>query len=124
MDTYSNAYMTLPDMSPEEIAFLEQANENLDDEQKKRFFNIYSAKRKSPQDILLYILIGLLGVAGVHKMVMGEVTMGILYLFTWGFFGVCTIVDAINYKKLTLEYNKKMAYESYQITQTNQYAFF
>src|SRR5471030_1785580 len=105
MEMHSNAYMTLPDMTPEEMAFLHQATANLDDEQKKRFFYIYSAKRKSPQEILLYVLIGFLGIAGVHKLVMGEVTMGILYLFTWGFFGVCTIVDAINYKKLALEYN-------------------
>jgi len=124
MDTQSNPYITLPGISAEELAFLPQATANLDDEQKKRFFYIYRDKRKSPQDMLLFILIGFLGVAGVHKFVMGETVMGVLYLFTWGFCGVCTLDDAIKHKKIALEYNKKMAYESYQMAQTNQYAFY
>jgi hypothetical protein len=41
--------------------------------------------------------------------------MGILYLFTLGFCLIGTIIDAINYRKLAWEFNKKAAIESASI---------
>jgi hypothetical protein len=37
--------------------------------------------------------------------------IGVLYLFTVGFCGIGTIIDVVNYKKLTSEYNQKQAFE-------------
>ncbi|MFA6246827.1 MAG: TM2 domain-containing protein [Mucilaginibacter sp.] len=114
METY-NPYLSLPGITTEELTILRQTTSGLSDAQKQMFYNIYISKRKNPQDILILALLGLIGIAGIHRIVMGQVTMGVLYLFTAGFFFVCTIMDLINYKSLTNEYNQKVAYESVSI---------
>jgi len=112
-----NAYMMLPGITPEEMGFLQQATAGLNDDQKKFFFNVYVTKRKNPQDVLLFTLLGLVLVAGVQRFMLGQIGMGLLYLFTGGFCLIGTIIDIINYQTLALEYNKKMAYESFQLIQ-------
>jgi len=97
------------------MGFLQQGTADLNENQKKYFYMMYSSKRKSPQDILLFTLIGFVGVAGIQRFVLGEVGMGILYLFTGGFCGIGTIVDLVNHKTLATDYNRQMAFESYQM---------
>lgn len=115
MDPYQQAYMNFSGMNHEEFAFLQQATSELSDDQKKYFYMLYSGKRKASNDILIFTLLGFFGVAGVQRFVIGQVGMGLLYLFTAGFCGIGTIVDLVNYQSLALEYNKKMAFESFQI---------
>jgi len=115
MDMYQNPYMAFPGITPEEMTFLQQGTTDLTDNQKKYFYMVYSGKRKSAQEILIFTLIGFFGVAGIQRFVMGDIVLGLLYLFTWGFCWIGTIVDLINNKMLTNDYNRKMAYESYQM---------
>jgi TM2 domain-containing membrane protein YozV len=115
MDMYQNPYMSLPGITTEELMILQQATADLNDEQKKYFYMVYSGKRKSAQDILIFTLIGFLGIAGVQRFIIGQIGMGILYFFTGGFCFIGTIVDLINHKTLATDYNRKMAYESFQI---------
>lgn len=110
-----NAYMMLPGITPEEMGFLQQATADLDENQKRNFFNIYSGKRKSPSDMLLFCILGLCIVPGLQRFIVGQIGMGILYLFTIGLCFVGSIVDLVNHKTLAFEYNKKMAYEAFQI---------
>ncbi|QHS54944.1 TM2 domain-containing protein [Mucilaginibacter sp. 14171R-50] len=114
MNTY-NPYMSLPGITTEELAVLHQATSSLTDSQKQSFYMIYSSKRKSPQDILLYTLIGFVLVAGVQRFMVGQTVMGLLYLFTGGFCLIGTIVDLINHQSIANEHNQKMAYESFNI---------
>jgi len=115
MDMYQNPYMAFPGITPEEMAFLQQGTAELNENQKRYFYMMYGDKRKSPQDILLFTLIGFLGVAGIQRFVLGEVGMGVLYLLTGGFCWIGTIVDLVNYKTLATDYNRRMAFESFQI---------
>jgi TM2 domain-containing membrane protein YozV len=114
METY-NPYMSLPGITPEELIILHQTTTGLSDAQKQVFYNLYLSKRKSPQDILIFALLGLVGIAGIHRIIIGEITMGVLYFFTAGFFFIGTIMDLINHKTIANEYNQKMAYESVSI---------
>jgi len=57
-------------------------------------------------------LLGLLGVAGVQRFIIGHIGMGILYFFTAGLCFIGTIVDAVNHKELALEFNAKMITET------------
>ncbi len=114
MDTFQNAYMSLPGISPEELGFLQQGTADLTDEQKKGFFMAYSGKRKSPQDMLIFCLVGIC-IPGIQRFIIGQIGMGILYLFTGGLCFVGSIVDLVNHKSLAEEYNRKMAYESFQL---------
>jgi TM2 domain-containing membrane protein YozV len=103
------------DFTPEELYAINSLTQDFTDEQLTQFSMIYRNKRKDPQTILLLSLLGLVVIAGLHRFVMGQIGMGILYLFTGGLCLVGTIVDAVNYKKLTNEYNQKMLYETLNI---------
>ncbi|HWZ16820.1 MAG TPA: NINE protein [Mucilaginibacter sp.] len=115
MDMYQNPYMNFPGITPEEMGFLQQATADLSENQRRNFYMIYAGKRKNPQDILLFTLLGFVVVAGVQRFVVGQIGMGLLYLFTGGFCLIGTIVDLVNHKAITTEFNRKMAYESFQI---------
>lgn len=116
MEPFHNPYMTLPGISAEEIGFLQQATNGLNENQQKYFFMVYANKRKNPQDMLMFCIIGWF-VPGLQRFIVGQIGMGILYLLTFGLCFIGTIVDLINHKSLALEYNKKAAYESFQIAQ-------
>jgi TM2 domain-containing membrane protein YozV len=114
MNTY-NPYMSLPGITSEEMTVLHQATSSLSDTQKQSFYMIYSSKRKSPQDILLFTLLGFIGIAGIQRFLVGQVALGIFYILTIGFCWIGTIVDLINHQSIANEYNQKMAYESFNI---------
>lgn len=120
MDMYSNPYMGFPGITPEEMVFLQQGTAELSENQKKYFFMVYSGKRKNPQDILLFTLLGFVGVAGVQRFVVGQIGLGVLYLFTAGLCWIGTIVDLVNHKSIALEYNRQMAFESFQMARMSQ----
>lgn len=119
MDNFQNPYMTFQGMTPEEWSYLQQATTELNENQKKYFYMVYSGKRKNPQDILLITLLGFFCVAGVQRFVVGQIGMGILYFFTGGLCFIGTIVDLINHKSIATEFNRKMAFESFQIAKMN-----
>lgn len=59
--------------------------------------------------ILIGGIIGLLGIGGIQRFMIGQVGMGILYLLTMGLCYIGTIIDLVNYKKLTFEFNQQAA---------------
>ena len=102
----------LYDVSPEELITINSRTKGFSDDELTHFCMIYRSKRKDPQTVLLLCLLGLLGVAGIHRFVIGHTGMGILYFFTVGLCFIGTIIDAINHKTLTLEYNALMISET------------
>ena len=102
----------LYDITPEELITINSRTQGFNTDELTHFCVIYRSKRKDPQIILLLCLVGLIGVAGIHRFVIGQVGMGILYFFTGGLCLIGTIVDAINHKDLALEYNGKMIAET------------
>ena len=115
MNDFNNPYFSFAGITPEEMAMLQSATTGLTESQTRSFQMIYTSKRKNPQDILLFTLLGFIGIAGVQRFITGQVGMGILYLFTVGFCYIGTIVDIINYKSLANEFNQRMMFESVQI---------
>lgn len=107
----NNLYTFLPNLEADEYQYIQSLLSGYSDEQIKNFANIYSSRRKDPQTILLLAAIGFLGINGIHRFVIDQIGMGILYLLTGGLCLVGTIVDMINYKKLSFEYNTKAARE-------------
>ena len=110
-----NIYQLMPSIEAEEIYYIQGLVGDLNDEEIRQFATLYNARRKSPQVIILLALIGFLGVAGVHRFVLDQIGMGLLYVFTAGLCFIGTIVDLINYKRLTFEYNQKVARQAYSI---------
>ena len=112
---FDQNFMSLPGITPQEYSYLQTAVNGLNEQQMRTFMMIYSSKRKNPSDILLFTLLGFIWVAGVQRFVIGQIGMGILYLLTGGLCFIGTIVDLINHKDLTFEYNQKMVFESMQL---------
>lgn len=101
----------LPELEGDEAAYISQVLKQMDDETAETFAKVYRARRKDPQIILFTALAGFLGVAGVHRLIIGHIGMGVLYLLTGGLCVIGTIVDLINYKNLAFEYNRNVAQE-------------
>ena len=101
----------LPELEGDEFQYISHIIEEMPDEKAKLFARIYRSRRRDPVLLLILALIGLFGVAGVHRFFVNQVGMGILYFLTVGLCFVGTIVDMINYKNFAFEYNRKMAQE-------------
>lgn len=99
----------LPELQGEEMVYVQTLIKDMDDEKARSFASVYRARRKEPQMILLMALLGFVGIAGVHRFVLDQVGMGILYLLTVGLCWIGTIVDLVNYQKLAFEYNVRVA---------------
>ena len=102
----------LYDVTPEELLTINSQLKTSSEEEVMNFCTMYRTKRKDPQLILILTLIGFFGVAGVQRIVLDQVGMGILYFFTGGLCLIGTIVDIVNYKSLTLEFNNKKIAET------------
>jgi TM2 domain-containing membrane protein YozV len=119
MDNFQNPYMPFSDTTPEEWSFLQQATADLTENQKKFFYMVYSSKRRKSQDLLLATLLGFLGFAGIQRLLVGQIFMGVIYFLTLGFCFIGTIIDVINHKSLANEFNRTMAFESFQIAKAH-----
>ncbi|MFS8082477.1 MAG: TM2 domain-containing protein [Ginsengibacter sp.] len=102
----------LYDITPEELYTINARTSGFSDNQINQFCVFYRSKRKDPQIILLLTLIGLVGVAGIQRFLLDQIGMGILYFLTAGLCLIGTIVDAVNYKSLAMEYNSKKIAET------------
>lgn len=110
-----NLLMNIEGITPEELMYLQHATASLNEDQLKNFVFLYIGKRKKAQDILLLTLVGFLGFAGIQRFVLGQIAMGIIYFLTLGFCWIGTIVDLINHKSMTDEYNQRATRECIQL---------
>ena len=108
----TNLITSIPSVASDELAYLQAFTQNLPEDKLHLFISLYKSKRKKTETILLCCLVGFVGFAGIHRFVIGHIAMGILYFFTGGLCLIGTIVDVINHKLLTFEYNQKMAIEA------------
>lgn len=113
----SRIFSILPGLDYEELIFLESITKDMPDDKLRTFASLYNGKRKSPDTIMIGAIIGLLGIGGIQRFLVGQIGMGILFLFTAGLCYIGTIIDLVNYKKLAFEYNQQMAQEALQMTQ-------
>lgn len=104
-----NIFNLLPSLEGEEMMYAQDLIKDMTDSQAQQFAMAYSARRKDPTTILILALIGFVGFAGIHRFMLNQIGMGILYFFTAGLCFIGTIVDLVNYKKLSFEYNSKVA---------------
>ena len=107
----SNVIEYLPELEGDEQLYEADLVNDLSEEKARRFARVYRERRKDPQTILLLTLVGFVGVAGVHRFVIDEIGMGLLYFFTAGLCFLGTIVDIVNYKDVAFRYNRQQADE-------------
>jgi len=105
----SKLLQMIPGIEANELAYLQTITKELNDDQLQTFAALYNGERKKSDMILIGGIIGLLGVGGIQRFMIGQIGMGILYLLTMGLCYIGTIIDLVNYKKLTFEFNQQAA---------------
>lgn len=114
-----NIFQLLPSLEGEEMTYVQGLINDMTDTQAQQFAMAYSARRKDPTTILILALVGFVGFAGIHRFMLNQIGMGILYFFTAGLCFIGTIVDLVNHRKLAFEYNSVVAQQvSLMIKQT------
>jgi TM2 domain-containing membrane protein YozV len=101
----------LPEVAGEEMVYIQHIMQDMDEERARHFATVYRTRRREPMLVLVTALLGFLGISGVHRFILGDIGMGLLYFFTLGLCWIGTIVDLVNHQKLAFEYNRKMADE-------------
>jgi TM2 domain-containing membrane protein YozV len=101
----------LPQMEPYEAQYVQGLVAGMSEDDMRRFASMYSIRRRDLTTMLLLAAIGFIGVAGIHRFVLGHIGMGVLYLLTGGLCWIGTIVDLINIKAMTNDANVKIAQE-------------
>ena len=101
----------IPEAKGNELFFLDQLLTDLDDEHVEDFAMVYRSRRRDPQLILITTLLGFVLIAGIQRFLTNNIGLGILYVFTGGLCLIGTIVDAVNYEKITFDYNRQIAAE-------------
>lgn len=114
----ANVLLHLPELQGMELNHVQMLIKDFSDKQAQSFAMIYRTRRKDPQMILLACLVGLLGFAGIHRFLVNQIGMGILYFFTAGLCFIGTIVDAVNYQSIAFEYNRQIASEVAPLAKT------
>lgn len=104
-------YKYLPELQGNEMMMVKELTKEYTEEQMMNFANVYRSRRRDPTLILLTTLLGFFVIAGIQRFLVGQIGMGILYLFTAGLCLIGTIVDLVNYKDLAFEFNRKVALE-------------
>ena len=84
-------------VTPEEYQFLLELIKDMDEEKAQRFMMLYSGKRQSAENLLIFTLLGFIGLAGVQRFVTRH------------------IVDLINYKSMANDFNRTVAIETAQM---------
>jgi TM2 domain-containing membrane protein YozV len=105
-------YTFIPEAQGQELVMLQEITKDYNEEQMKSFVALYRSRRRDPQMILLTTILGFVVVAGIQRFIVGQIGMGLLYLFTFGLCFIGTIIDLINYQDLAFEYNRQMMMET------------
>jgi TM2 domain-containing membrane protein YozV len=99
----------LPELEGDEQVEVARLLNEMSDRQAEHFARIYRSRRRDPVHILILAAVGFIGAAGLQRLYMKEVGLGLVYLFTGGLCLIGTIYDLIKYQELTDRYNRDVA---------------
>lgn len=99
----------LPELEGDEQVEIAEILNDMSDVQSEHFARIYRSRRRDPIHILMLAAVGFAGVAGLQRLYMKEIALGLVYLFTAGLCVIGTIYDVIKYRDLALRYNRDVA---------------
>ena len=99
----------LPELEGDEQVEVARLLNKMNDEQAGHFARIYRSRRRDPIHILILTAIGLVGIAGLQRLYLERIGLGLVYLLTGGLCLIGTIYDLVKFRDLTLRYNHDVA---------------
>jgi TM2 domain-containing membrane protein YozV len=115
----ANVLKLLPELQGQEMSYVQELIKEMADDEAQLFANIYRARRRDPQLILITTILGFFGFAGIQRFLINHIGMGLLYILTLGLCFIGTIIDLVSYQQLTFDYNRKIADEVSLMARTN-----
>ena len=105
--TYLMPYLL--ELSGNERIYIQNLMAQIPLQQAEVFLLEYRRRRKDPRTVLLAAVIGLVACPGFQRFWLGEVGMGLLFLFTAGFLAMGSIIDLCTYRTLARCHNEKVS---------------
>lgn len=90
----------IPQAQGYELNYLESVAKHTTDEQFISFVRSYMPQRKDMNTTLILCILGFVGLAGIHRLYLGMIGTGVIYLMTGGLFYIGTILDLLNYRDM------------------------
>ncbi len=103
----------LPGAALEELIFIEEITEDFSDGEREEFLLHYRDRRAREEMIVILCALGFVGFSGLHRLYTRRILLGLAFFFTAGFCFIGTIVDLINHRSITREYNRNQALDLY-----------
>jgi TM2 domain-containing membrane protein YozV len=97
-----------------DVTELERLKRELSDTERMQLDMEIRGERKETGTMSAVACLGFIGIAGIHRFMLGQVGMGLLWLFTGGLCLIGTIVDLVNMRRMVAEYNYAAEYKAIQ----------
>jgi TM2 domain-containing membrane protein YozV len=88
-----------------DVTELERLKRGLDEGERMQLDMEIRSQRKETGVLMALACLGFVGLAGIHRFMLGKVGTGILWLLTAGICFIGTIIDLVNMDKMVREYN-------------------
>ena len=108
----------LPELDGDEQVEVARLLNKMSDEQAEHFSRIYRSRRREPVHIHILAAVGFVGIAGLQRLYMEEIGLGLVYVFTGGLCLIGTIYDIIKYEDLAFRYNRGVAMDVAETVRT------
>jgi TM2 domain-containing membrane protein YozV len=93
---------------------LENLKKGLTENERMQLDMEIRSMRREPGMCMGLACLGFIGIAGIHRFMLGKVGTGILWLLTGGLCWIGTIIDLVNMNKMVREYNYEIEYQTIQ----------
>jgi len=103
----------LPGADLEELIFIEEITDDFTESERREFLLQYRGRRARDEMIVILCALGFVGFSGLHRLYTKRILLGLAFFFTAGFCFIGTIVDLINHRSVTREYNRNQALDLY-----------
>jgi TM2 domain-containing membrane protein YozV len=97
-----------------DVTELERMKAGLSDSERMQLDMEIRDQRKDTGTLAALACLGFVGIAGIHRFMLGKIGTGILWLLTGGICIVGTIVDLVNIGSMVREYNYQTEYRVIQ----------
>ncbi|PQJ35754.1 hypothetical protein BSZ35_15170 [Salinibacter sp. 10B] len=108
----------LPELEGDEQVEVARLLNKMNDRQAEHFARIYRSRRRDPIHVLILAAVGFVGIAGLQRLYMEEIGLGLVYVFTAGLCLIGTIYDIVKYQDLAFRYNREVAMEVAETVRT------
>ena len=65
-----NVLQLMPSLEGDEMAFVQELIKDMDEKEAQQFAIAYMARRKDPTNLLIFAVVGLLGIAGIKDLLL------------------------------------------------------